>query len=360
MIRHPAFFAFAAAVALSLIEISAASAADRPDNTPPDGFVALFNGKDLTGWKGLVGNPKTRAAMKPDDLAAAQKVADEKMRAHWKAENGVLVFDGKGDSLCTAKDYGDFELYVDWKIKPKGDSGIYLRGIPQVQIWDPADEAQLKNGADKGSGSLWNNQKNPRFPDVKADNPIGEWNTFHITMTGDKVTVELNGKKVVNNVTLENYWERDKPAYASGPIELQNHGNTLYFKNIYIRELKADKQAMNGTWRPVVAELGDQKFPDDTLKVMKLELKEDKYFVTVGEAIDEGTCKVDVSLPLKTLEIVGTKGPNKGKTILAIYELTGDELRVCYDLTGISHPTEFKTNGNPTRFLVTYRRDSSG
>ena len=91
------------------------------------GFVALFNGKDLTGWKGLVGdgNPIKRAKMTPEELAAEQKAADEDMRAHWKAENGVLVFDGKGKSLCTAKDYGDFELLVDWKIEKDGDSGIY-------------------------------------------------------------------------------------------------------------------------------------------------------------------------------------------------------------------------------------------
>ena len=82
----------------------------------PPGFTSLFNGTDLGGWKGLVGNPKTRAAMSQEELSAAQKKADENMRAHWKVEDGVLVFDGKGQSLCTDKDYGDFELYVDWKI----------------------------------------------------------------------------------------------------------------------------------------------------------------------------------------------------------------------------------------------------
>ncbi|MCX7420341.1 MAG: DUF1080 domain-containing protein [Planctomycetia bacterium] len=211
--------------------------AERPDNTPPEGFSALFNGKDLTGWHGLVKDIKQRKSMTAEQIAAEQVKADESAKAHWRAENGVLVFDGKGQSLCSAKDYADIELYCDWKIEPKGDSGIYVRGTPQIQIWDPSDEAQLKNGADKGSGSLWNNQKNPRFPDVKADNPIGQWNTFFIRMVGDKVTITLNGKTVVNNVTLENYWERDKPCYETGPIELQNHGNTLYFKNIYVREL---------------------------------------------------------------------------------------------------------------------------
>ena len=71
-----------------------------------------------------------------------------------------------------------------------------------------------------------------------ADKPIGEWNTFRIKMVGDKVNVWLNDVLVTDNVVLENYWERDKPIYPTGQIELQNHGNDLYFKNVYIRELK--------------------------------------------------------------------------------------------------------------------------
>src|SRR5688572_26611529 len=85
------------------------------DNTPTPGFVALFNGKDLTGWKGLVADPPGRAKMSADELARRQKKADENMRAHWKVEDGVLVFDGKGQNLCTKKDYADFELKVDWR-----------------------------------------------------------------------------------------------------------------------------------------------------------------------------------------------------------------------------------------------------
>lgn len=225
-----------AAVALLLACGTIASAEDKL-NTPPQGFTALFNGKDLTNWKGLVENPKTRAAMSPDQLAEAQKVADQKMRDHWKVVDGIIVFDGKGDNLCTLKDFGDFELYVDWKIEAKGDSGIYLRGSPQVQIWDTG----LPNGAEVGSGGLYNNQKNPSKPTAVGDKPVGEWNTFYIKMVGEKVTVKLNGKTVVDDVTLENYWERDKPIYSTGSIELQNHGNTLYFRNIYVKELPPAK-----------------------------------------------------------------------------------------------------------------------
>ncbi len=213
--------------------ISFASLAAAADNTPPEGFTALFNGKDLTGWKGLVSpdkGPPARAKMSAEQLEAAQKKADEQMRAHWKVEDGALVYDGSGQSLCTAKDYGDFEMYVDWKIKAKGDSGIYVRGSPQIQIWDPADRPE-------GSGGLFNNQKHPSKPSECADNPIGEWNTFYIKMVGEKVTVKLNGKTVLDEVVMENFWERDKPIYPTGQIELQHHGNTLWFKNIYLREL---------------------------------------------------------------------------------------------------------------------------
>ncbi len=205
-----------------------------PHNTPPPGFTALFNGKDLTGWKGLVAtdNPEKRAALPPEELRRQQEEADAIMRANWTVEDGVLVFSGKGRNLCTARDYADFELYVDWKIKEHGDSGIYLRGSPQVQIWDPAQWPQ-------GSGGLYNNQKNPRDPTECADNPIGQWNRFFIRMVGERVTVVLNGVTVVDNVVMENYWNRNIPIFPKGPIELQSHGNTLWFRNIYIRELPA-------------------------------------------------------------------------------------------------------------------------
>jgi hypothetical protein len=218
--------------------------ATEKDNTPPPGFTALFNGEDLTNWKGLLAgpndNPAKRAKLTPEQLAEEQKKADESMRAHWKPEGGVLVFDGKGRSVCTQKDYANFELLVDWKIHEKGDSGIYLRGTPQVQIWDPSDE---KGNARKlGSGGLFNNKNNPADPLKKADKSIGEWNRFRIVMAGERVHVFLNNELVVNNTILENYWERDKPIYPTGQIELQNHGNKLYFKNIYIRELAASPQ----------------------------------------------------------------------------------------------------------------------
>jgi Domain of Unknown Function (DUF1080) len=197
------------------------------DNMPPPGFIALFNGKDLTNWQGLIALP-TRMKLSPEDLAKKQKEVDAKMVEHWTVKDGILVYDGKNNNLQTSKDYGNIELYVDWKIAKKGDSGIYLRGNPQVQIWDNPE----------GSGGLYNNQKNRKTPLVFADNPVGEWNTMHLIMKDDRVTVYLNGKKVVDDTPLENYWMRNQPLPKVGPIELQHHGDPLWFKNIYLKELR--------------------------------------------------------------------------------------------------------------------------
>ncbi len=198
-----------------------------------DRVTSLFDGTTLTGWKGLVADPPKRAKMSAAELAAAQAVADQRMREHWRAQNGVLLYDGKGDSICTARDYTNFDMMVDWKIPSKGDSGIYLRGSPQVQIWDNP----------LGSGGLYNNQKNPSNPLVVMDRPTGEWNTFRIRMVGERVSVWLNGTLVTDDVLMENYWEREKPIYPSGQIELQNHSSPLEFRNITIRELPASPPA---------------------------------------------------------------------------------------------------------------------
>jgi len=212
------------------------------DNTPSEGFTALFNGRDLTGWQGLLrppnDNPLRRAALPPAERAAAQREADEVMRAHWRVDNGELVFDGKGRNLCTARDYADFELRVDWKIPPHGDSGIYLRGAPQVQIWDPFTPP-THAGSEVGSGGLYNNQKHPSRPLRVADRPIGQWNRFRILMVGERVHVFLNEVLVVQDTPLENYWDRSRPIFPTGPIELQSHGDALWFKNLYLREIPA-------------------------------------------------------------------------------------------------------------------------
>ena len=200
-----------------------------------EGWVPLFNGKDLTGWQGLVENPIARAKMSRDELAAKQAEANRKMAANWSVRDGMIVFNGSGDNLCTIRDYADFEMLVDWRITKDGDSGVYLRGTPQVQIWDPA---RVDVGAQVGSGGLYNNQKNPSKPLVRADNPVGEWNSFRITMIGEKVTVFLNGVKVADEVTMENYWDRKLPIFPAGTIELQAHGTDLNFRDLYVREIR--------------------------------------------------------------------------------------------------------------------------
>lgn len=243
--------------------------AQAESNQPPAGFVALFNGKDLSGWKGLVENPVKRAQMSAEEMANAQAKADSMMNAHWRVlEDGVLYFEGKGyQNICTAADYGDFELLVDWKIEPNGDSGLYLRGVPQVQIWDPV---QWKIG----SGGLYNNQKYASKPMQIADRPTGEWNTFRVIMIDERVTVYLNDVLVVDNVPLENYWQREAPLYAMGQVELQAHNSPLYFKNIFIREIPRAKKLFRGAlfngkdlsgWQIISGKQGSWKVEKGTL-----------------------------------------------------------------------------------------------
>ncbi len=209
---------------------------------PPAGFTPLFNGQDLTGWKGLVGNPHSRQSMTPEQLRAAQAKADARMRASWQVRDGMLCFSGHGDNICTEKLYGDFEMHIDWRLEktPEADAGIYLRGNPQVQIWNTA---RTDVGAQVGSGGLYNNQKHPSTPSKVMDKPLGEWNHFFIRMVGNRVTVHLNGVCVVDNIPLENYWDRSRPLPAREQIELQAHGCKVQYKNIFIRELSAPRDA---------------------------------------------------------------------------------------------------------------------
>ncbi len=205
----------------------------------PAGFTQLFDGQSLANWKGVTtqegfDNPVVRQKATAEKRAQMQAVADKGMREHWFVRDGALFFDGfkGGYSMATAKDYKDFEMWVDWRIlSVQGDSGLYLRGAPQVQIWDAHNQWGI------GSGGLYNNQKNPSRALKIADRLPGSWNTFHVIMKGERVTVELNGEKVVDDTVLENYWNRKQPIFPVEQIELQCHGDPLEFKNIFIREL---------------------------------------------------------------------------------------------------------------------------
>ncbi|KUL19823.1 MAG: Uncharacterized protein XE13_0380 [Proteiniphilum sp. 51_7] len=206
------------------------------ENPNEEGFVPLFNGRNLEGLKGLVGNPITRAKMSQRELAEAQAKADKEARESWIVENGELLFTGKGNNLCTEKQYGDFELLIDWKLYPgpEPDAGIYLRGTPQVQIWDTA---RVNVGAQVGSGGLYNNIQNPSKPLKVADQKVGEWNTFRIRMVGERVSVWLNGELVTDHVILENYWDRSRPIFPVEQIELQAHGSKVAYRDIYLKEI---------------------------------------------------------------------------------------------------------------------------
>jgi hypothetical protein len=215
-------------------------------NRAPAGFTALFNGKDLSGWRGRQGtySPHAEALLPKEELAAKQVQWNSERDLHWSvdAAKGEIVSDGKSVHLATARDFGDFELYVDWlMVSHNGDSGIYLRSYPQVQIWDVDNPREEKNGAAKGSGALWNNNPdNPgRWPLVKTDNPVGQWNTFRIKMIGSRVWVWFNGKPTVDGQVLDNYYDRSLPLVPKGAIELQTHGSEIRFRNIYIREVPA-------------------------------------------------------------------------------------------------------------------------
>jgi hypothetical protein len=183
------------------------------------------------------------------------------MKEHWKAENNELVNDGNGAYATTTKDYGDFELLVDYRTVAKADSGIYLRGCPQVQIWDYTDPGKFAIGSDKGSGGLWNNSPGApgKDPLKRMDKPFGEWNAFRIVMVGARVSVWLNGELVVDHALMENYYDRKTPVPARGPIQLQTHGGEIRWRNVYIREIGPEEavkwlkahSADSGAFKPI-------------------------------------------------------------------------------------------------------------
>ena len=184
-------------------------------DSPPAGFTKLFNGQDLTGWE--------------DDGSG-----------HWRAEDGMIVYDGGGwqpapdtvfeRNLRTEKDYGDFILLIDWKIEKDGNSGIYLRGELQVEIWDRTAEVY---SSPHGSGGIVGYTAKDRTPLRTVDRPLGEWNRFEIRVQDETVTVYLNDQLVIDGYAAD--FNRSK-----GPIVLQHHGWPLWFKNIYIKELDGD------------------------------------------------------------------------------------------------------------------------
>lgn len=245
------------ALALLAGSLLTLSAADRPLNQPPKGFRSLFNGKDLEHW-----------------------VVDPQDGGHWKVLDGVIDYDALSEApdrnnknLWSREEFGDFELMIDWRIKrttglydmpivlpdgsekldengkmikiptPNADSGIYLRGEgkSQINIWCwPI-----------GSGEVYGYRRDKTMPPevragvtpkLNADRPVGEWNSFRIKMKGDRLTVVLNGKTVIEKAQLPGIPEK-------GRFALQHHGgmkngeysaasSLVQFRNVFIRELK--------------------------------------------------------------------------------------------------------------------------
>jgi hypothetical protein len=215
------------------------------DPKPPKGFAALFNGHDLAGWHGMPHfDPYKLDQMTPEDRAKQIEKWTGDAKKHWSVEKGELVNDGKGAYLTTDREYGDVEVLIEYRTVALADSGVYLRATPQVQIWDTTKEGgKWGRGADKGSGGLFNNAKGSpgRDPLVHADKPFGEWNSLRILQVGERTTVYLNGKLVVDHARMENFWNRKLPLRRQGPIQLQTHGGEIRWRNLFVREIPSEE-----------------------------------------------------------------------------------------------------------------------
>ncbi len=227
---------------VALLLTPAINRADDPQ--PPKGFRAIFNGQNLDGWYGL--NPHTAAGLSGEDKQENQRAQRVEFPRHWTVENGELVNDGRGPYATTDAQYGDIELLIEYKTVASADSGIYLRGTPQVQIWDFNQSFDPKVPTRKphlGSGGLFNNTPGARGRDpiVLADKPFGQWNQFRIRQIGARTWVWLNDALVVDGAVMENYWDRGQPLPQEGPIMLQTHGGEIRWRNIFVREISADE-----------------------------------------------------------------------------------------------------------------------
>ncbi len=228
---------------LAALIITSAHAAEP---MPPSGFRAIFNGSDLSGWYGL--NPHSVVKLEGEKKDANLKQQRAEFAQHWRIESGELVNVGTGPYASTSEEFGDIEFLIEYKTVAKADSGIYMRGTPQIQIWDRHQIFDPKKPDRKphlGSGGLFNNTPNTpgRDPLVLADKAFGEWNRFRIRQIGARTWVWLNDKLVVDGNVMENFFDRAKPLPAKGPIMLQTHGGEIRWRNLFVHEIGAEEAA---------------------------------------------------------------------------------------------------------------------
>lgn len=237
------------ALVIGLLVAALCRPAVAADPVPPPGFQAIFNGRDLTGWYGW--NPHASAALTGEAQTANLAAQREEFPKHWTVENGELVNSGRGPYATTEAEFGDIELLLEYKTVAGADSGIYLRGVPQVQIWDwhqPWDSKNPTRRPHLGSGGLFNNTPGSagRDPLVLADRPFGEWNRFRIRQIGAVTWVWLNDRLVVDGAVMENFWDRGRPFPARGPLMLQTHGGEIRWRNIFVRPI-GEAEARDGS-----------------------------------------------------------------------------------------------------------------
>ncbi|MEM8732746.1 MAG: DUF1080 domain-containing protein [Planctomycetota bacterium] len=217
---------------------------DEQENATSEDWISLFDGESLNGWYGQ--NPHTMRNVATEEVPMMLVKQHDEFLKHWSVENGELVNDGKGPYATTEAEYGDIELQLEYRTVAKADSGIYLRGTPQVQIWDTTEAGGKWNrNANFGSGGLFNNTKGTRgqLPLRLADRKFGEWNHFRIVQVGSRTWVELNRMLVVDGARMENFWDktRSQPLPAVGRIHLQTHGGEIRWRNIRIREIDPEE-----------------------------------------------------------------------------------------------------------------------
>lgn len=200
---------------IALIGVVASGAVAQTPKPDRKGWISLFNGKDLSGWR----------LRKPDGPNG------------WKIAGRIYANTPPSTDLQTDAEYYDFQLHVEFNVAPGSNSGIYMRDKYEVQIFDSFG----KPPADNECGALY--RRIP--PSVNASKPAGEWQTFHITFIGQRLTVTYNGKEVLDNVETgpKGTGAASNRPDGPGPLRLQGDHGAVSFRNIRIRPLSKKEAA---------------------------------------------------------------------------------------------------------------------